>query len=76
MRQFKVWFAVVVGLVASVFALPALALDAAVTSALTTAFTNLQSDASAIQALAIPVVIGIMALVIVIRLIKRFMGST
>lgn len=71
-KHLRVWFGALCALVAA----PAFALDAAVTSALTTAFTNLQTDAASIQALAIPVVIGVMALVIVIKLIKRFMGST
>ncbi len=60
------------GVLAAVSAAPAFALSADVTAALTTAFTNLQTDAGALQALVIPVIIGIMALTLVVKLIKRF----
>lgn len=47
-------------------------LDTAVATALTTAFTGAVEDATELQALVIPAIIGIMVLTIVIKLIKRF----
>lgn len=50
----------------------AVPVQAAVPTGVSTAFTALQSDAEDIADLAVPVVIGVLALTVVIKLIKRF----
>jgi hypothetical protein len=63
---------VAVGGLLALFSFPAFALDAAITAAVTSAFTNLLSDATELSGLVVPAVIGILSLMVVIKLIKTF----
>jgi hypothetical protein len=50
----------------------AFALDSAISTALTTAFATAVTDATALSALVVVPIVGILALTIVIKLVKRF----
>lgn len=60
-----------VAVVAS-FALVAGTAHAAIDLAVGTAFNALMTDATALSAIVVPIVVGILGLVLVIKLIKRF----
>lgn len=46
--------------------------SAALDASIATAFTAVQTDATALSAIVVPIVVSILGLVIVIKLIKRF----
>jgi len=64
--------ALVGGVTGAVAAAPAFALDSGVSTALTTAFASMVTDATALQALVIVPIIGILTLTVIVKLIKRF----
>lgn len=53
-------------------AAPAFALDSAVSTALTTAFATVVTDATALSALVMVPIVGILGVSLVIKLVKRF----
>lgn len=53
-------------------AVPAFALDSAITTALTTAFASVVTDATALSALVMVPIVGILGVSLVIKLVKRF----
>jgi len=66
---------VVVGSTAAALAMvgsSAFALDSAISTALTTAFASAVTDATSLSALVVVPIVGILALTIVIKLVKRF----
>ena len=58
--------------VASMLALFASTVHAALDASIATAFAAVQTDAIALSAIVIPIVVSILGLIIVIKLIKRF----
>ncbi|MDP3671718.1 MAG: hypothetical protein Q8R69_18755 [Telluria sp.] len=46
--------------------------NAAIDASVGTAFTALQTDATSLSAIVVPIVVAVLGLVIVIKLIKRF----
>jgi hypothetical protein len=62
----------VMALAAGVAAFGATSANAAIDASVGTAFSAIQSDATSLSAIVTPIVVGILGLVIVIKLIKRF----
>lgn len=65
----KKMFAAVLGLFASVMAVSA---HAEIPAAVGTAMTAVLTDATSLQTIVIPIVVGVLGLTLVITLIKRF----
>ena len=67
-RLSLLWAALALGM----FGSSAMALDSAISTALTTAFASAVTDATSLSALVVVPIVGILALTIVIKLVKRF----
>ena len=72
MNSIKLWLCAVWAMLLSVFAVPAFALDTAITTAVTTTFAALLADAVILSGLVIPAIVGILSLTVVIKLVKMF----